>query len=1268
MVTRQFSLTVRSVRKKLNRHLLLNLFTLALTASIVLSLTVSSYSQTGSPLQKDGCYQTPQDLCEEIQQLAKGDVDADIARRTPFAIDRFKALHPNWKTEPSRVEIAIGKIYDTQYTQQKEVNQRDPQKALQKLFENGFAVMLLLAVAAIVGAALKDTLTQWITSFSTAINDWIYARYAGNKLLRNVALGRYRKALVEKYQHLYIPFRTNRPPLSMSEVYVPLKVEGASANDQIDAYEAIARHHRLMVKGLPGSGKSMLLKHIALSYGKGRLSSLSEQPVPILLELHRLSDAALTKEGLIQALVAAFERNDFPNAERFIRQSLQQGTLMLLLDGLDEVNSAVRPQVVGQIRDLLEQHDRCRVVITCRTAVYRGEFDILTRQTLEVVEFSDQQIRRFLAAWEREMPPDKSVDQLIQTLRDRPRIMALARNPLLLTIIAYLYTDTSFILPHSRSEFYQRSTDILLEQWQQDFNHYRGSDKRRVLQHLALYNIDQSQKDQQDRRSLDYATVLRQIREILPTLNRNPEGDTLPILDEIVERSGLFLKIDGGDRYQFAHLTLQEFFAAAALVDDPNGLAARFQKDPDTWREVIKLWCGLAGNSTQLITAVHQIDAITALECLADAQQVDQTMAEAIINEFKAKLGGTTQDDILIRAFGFVAADVRPRGQAVFKFLESNLANPQEATRHLAIANALSMTNLPQAAKVLARSYTTIPVAREALVRMGDLAIPELTALIGQNETTALADLLAIATPDAAIALLTPLWQVETPLATIAAWYLAALLPQAGVEDALREYSLETLVDRKKLGELERYWKDFAMWIWQPFSTSEKSHLPEIMGRIAYELVDDQFANPLPHALPTFDPRIVVPLCTIATIDQLTFLKHWSLEQAEALLSQSNQPADIEQTRLAYLDRALGKENQSTRWRILLSCLPPRLQLGLLDCLMTAQRLPTQTDWRNLFHSIQYNLRTGWHYRVVLCIAAFFSIVAIYGMFQVFADQPISWLGVLSPFSASVVVIFWLALWRGMEQPWEPTVLTRIGVLGLITFGKELRQLLRIRLVGTEIECLFQAIQDKPAFLIAIGITGVIANAGNVTTVAVTVASAFAVAVATAVAVAGGVAIRVVSDGAIAIAIAFAGAIAIAFAIAFGLSDAAAGAVAFTFAFTFAVAASTGLGIWYSLKSNSEKQWLRFFTVLAFPWFCWLPITLVFASLGFHALLNQYTSLRLTWLSVWQQTILIEVILVGMGSVLWRRGHYLDRMARNPLQGGIVEQALRKACKSQAIR
>jgi len=221
----------------------------------------------------------------------------------------------------------------------------------------------------------------------------------------------------------------------MRQVYVPLKVAGTTDSNQIDAYWAVAGHRRLMVTGPPGSGKSMLCKYIALTYAEGRLADLPDRPITVLLELHRLNDP---KPSVEEHLAAELARNDFPHAERFVSQCLKQGALMLLLDGLDEVNSSERRRVVQQIKDLLDEHEKCRAVITCRTAVYRGEFADTADQTLEIVEFSDQQIRRFLRSWEPDMPEDKSIEQLMQTLHDRPRIMALARNPLLLTIIAYL--------------------------------------------------------------------------------------------------------------------------------------------------------------------------------------------------------------------------------------------------------------------------------------------------------------------------------------------------------------------------------------------------------------------------------------------------------------------------------------------------------------------------------------------------------------------------------------------------------------------------------------------------------------------------------------------------------------------------------------------------------------------------------------------------------------------------------------------------------------
>lgn len=70
-----------------------------------------------------------------------------------------------------------------------------------------------------------------------------------------------------------------------------------------------------------------------------------------------------------------------------------------------------------------------------------------------------------------------------------------------------------------------------------------------------MFNQSQAGKTG-ERRTLELADVLKEIRAVLPDLTLKTE-DAQPLLDEIVQRSGLMLAIDGGTRYQFTHLTLQ---------------------------------------------------------------------------------------------------------------------------------------------------------------------------------------------------------------------------------------------------------------------------------------------------------------------------------------------------------------------------------------------------------------------------------------------------------------------------------------------------------------------------------------------------------------------------------------------------------------------------------------------------------------------------------------------------------------------------------------
>jgi predicted NACHT family NTPase len=576
----------------------------------------------------------------------------------------------------------------------------------------------------------------------------------------------------------------------MREIYVSLKAFKASDRSLIEAENAVQKYRRLVVKGAPGSGKSMLLKYLALSYSEEGFKNLSDRPVPILLELNRLNEANLTVEKLEQHLVAACDRHNFPKANRFISQGLKDGRLLLLLDGLDEVSSGVRSSVVRCLKDFLEleKYKKCRVIITCRTAVYHNEFFDNTEETLEIDEFSDQQMRRFLQAWKSEMPPEKSVEQLIQNLRAKPKIMALARNPLLLTIIAYLYTDTPFVLPHSRAEFYTKATDVLLELRDQERNidnQYRGVNKRRVLQHLALYAQNSTNRQQQDRRSLLDSEVWEQVKQVLPSLNLEPK-DANSIVDEIVKRSGLLLRIDGGQRYYFPHLTLQEYFVAAALTDKQAELIQKWQNAPSDWLEIVKLWCGLPNNSTDLITAVYQQDTLTAFECLADAQEVKPEVAQEIIDYFKTQL---RTDESICSAFGSVAADFRPRGKALFDFLVDSLDN---SASQKAAAQALSATNLPQAVEKLVIYYDPnqphFIEVREALIRMGGLAVNQLESLARKGSIEAMDDLVKIAIPEAAEAL--ERLQEDPNLSGKVSFRLAALLKELEDSQAERNRTL----------------------------------------------------------------------------------------------------------------------------------------------------------------------------------------------------------------------------------------------------------------------------------------------------------------------------------------------------------------------------------------------------------------------------------------------------------------------------------------------
>lgn len=808
-----------------------------------------------------------------------------------------------------------------------------------------FEIMAVLAaVLAILVGLLRKSIESLLTKGLGRLWNAIYQRFAGSRVLRQLALKKYRCQLVEKLSLLRLPFRPGAA-LDVRDIYVPLRLAEARGrlHQTADAFGALAAHRRLVVLGAPGGGKSTLLKHIALAGAERRLPGALAQSIPVLLELHRLAESKATLEAEI---VNELARTGFPHARTFVEQNLEKRSFLLLLDGLDELPPQQRGQVAQDIKDLTARHEEVQIVVTCRAAVYRGELDEVADQKLELVDFNDQQIQRYLRTWVRtqQLPPGKSVEELTNTLANRPQIKKLAGNPLLLTILAYLYTDhPEIVLPHSRSQFYKTATDLLLEQWHYQHNRFTLPQKRAILEHLALFNQAGTDPNDPDRRTMDFRAVIKEVQGLCPSLNLKPE-DTDRLLQEIVERSGLLFALDGGQRYGFAHLTLQEYFTAARLQQEPLRVIEHYEADRDGWRETLRLWCGLASDSTEVIRRVRELDSVMSFECLADTQKVSSELAGEIVAELKGRLGaGGAEGERIQAAFGTVAADPCPRGTDLFTFLVARLGDA--ALRPMA-ASALAQTGLMRAAEVLGeQAREDDPGIRGALVAMGDLAVPVLARFLAAGQPWALDDLRTIGTPRAAEALAPLLWHEARTVACQVAFVLGEMLQDAHVEDTLRAV---VLAPKHRAASRDR-----LDWYWKPFGDHDESALPILAGRIAF-LIDEATDAELPPGPGTLDWRIAIPAC-IAHLARkphlVSGLERYSAELAESLWND---------------------------WKFdgLMRRMPLRARERFVGGYLTKKQIPTREDWISMCHPTHYDFWVGWHLRAYVLICSLVCMLA----------------------------------------------------------------------------------------------------------------------------------------------------------------------------------------------------------------------------------------------------------------------------------------------------
>ena len=350
----------------------------------------------------------------------------------------------------------------------------------------------------------------------------------------------------------------------------------------------------LMVLGQPGAGKSTFLRKIGLEALKGNKGGFKHNCIPVFIELKSFTSSQIDIEKLI---VEEFSICGFPSSEQFIAKALEQGKLLILLDGLDEVPTVNTNEVIGKIQNFVDRYDKNRFIVSCRTAAYRNNFQRFT--DVKLADFDNSQIEQFIGNWfQSEVDRQAGTAQKCWELLQKPEYAAakeLAHTPLLLTFLCLIY-ESSQNFPKNRSALYKKALRILLEEWAAEKRIlrdeiYQGLStelEESLLSEIAYTGFET------DKLFFSQREVVEEIKTFLAgNLNAPKHLDGEAVLKAIAVQQGILVE-RAEDVFSFSHLTLQEYLTAQYIAD--NNLIEQLVTDhlsDARWREVFLLVAGL---------------------------------------------------------------------------------------------------------------------------------------------------------------------------------------------------------------------------------------------------------------------------------------------------------------------------------------------------------------------------------------------------------------------------------------------------------------------------------------------------------------------------------------------------------------------------------------------------------------------------------------------------------------------------------------------------
>lgn len=295
------------------------------------------------------------------------------------------------------------------------------------------------------------------------------------------------------------------------------------------------------------------------------------------------------------------------------KKLVSSGKVWLLLDGVNEISYAdgfgpkKGQNVFKYLHDELHQKDweNIKVVLTCRLNEWESSEHSLKQacDTFRLLSYEYLQRNEYI---NRRFKGDKTQsDGLIAEIERHPRLKDLAKNPLRLAMLCYIWRSKSK-LPDTKFTFYKKFEDVYFEEKLNNANRDFGDNTLDILrEELGRLSLE----------ALNYKSspFLLKYQKIESFFKGRPDQKKLV---NLVISSGWLNNIGKSEEdkcFTFFHPTFQEYFAALAIDDwdyflpkehteqkenikippqNANGKYKPYRIFESKWKEVILLWMG----------------------------------------------------------------------------------------------------------------------------------------------------------------------------------------------------------------------------------------------------------------------------------------------------------------------------------------------------------------------------------------------------------------------------------------------------------------------------------------------------------------------------------------------------------------------------------------------------------------------------------------------------------------------------------------------------